>query len=65
MWRGDIQHNYIVQFGFPIDPEAVFTFSMTLDMLRKGLDITSDLLRIVSFWHLEMEEKPFITVRTV
>ena len=64
-WSGEIQHNSIVPFGFPIDPEAAFTFSMTLDMLLKSLDITSDLLLIVSFWHREMEEKPYITAHTV
>ena len=58
-------HNSIVPFCFPISPEATFKFSMTLDMLCKNLDITSYLLPIVSFWHLEMEEKPFITARTV
>ena len=64
-WCGDIQHNYIVTFGFPIATEAAFTFSMTLDMLRKSLYITSDLLPIVLFWHLEMEEKPFITAHAM
>ena len=64
-WRGDIQHNSIVPFGFPIAPKAAFTFGMTLDMLHKSLDITSDLLPIILFWNLEMEEKLFITTRTV
>ena len=64
-WSGDVQHNSIVPFGFPIAPEASFTFSMNLEMLHKSLDITSNLLPIVSFWHREMEEKPFITAHTV
>ena len=54
-WCGDVQRNSIVPFGFPIAPEAAFTFSMTLDMLRKSLDIASDLLPIVSFWNLKIE----------
>ena len=62
MWRGDIQHNYIVPFGFPIAPEAAFTFGMTLDMLRKSLDIASELLPIVYFWHLGMKENGAVTV---
>ena len=61
-WRGDVQHNSIVTFGFPISPKAAFTFRITLDMLRKSLDITSNLLPIVLFWHLEMEENGAVTV---
>ena len=61
-WHGDVHHNSIVPFGFPIAPELAFTFNMTLDMLRKSLDITSDPLPIVSFWHLEMEENGAVTV---
>ena len=54
-WCGDIQHSSIVSFGLPVAPEAAFTFGMTLDMLRKSLDVTSELLPIVLFWYLEME----------
>ena len=61
-WNGEIQHNSIAPFGFSIAPEAEFTFSMTLDMLFKSLDIASELLPIVSFWHLEMEENGAVTV---
>ena len=62
IWHGDVQHNSIVAFGFPISPKAAYIFSMTLVMLRKSLDITSDLLPIVSFWHLEMEENGAVAV---
>ena len=61
-WRGDVQHNSVVPFSLQITPEAAFTFSMNLDMLCKSLDIASDLLPIVSFWHLEMEENGAVTV---
>ena len=61
-WRGDVQHKSIVPFGFPIAPEAAFTLSMTLDMLHKSLDIASNLIPIVLFWHLEMEEDGDVNV---
>ena len=61
-WRGDVQHNSIVPFGFRISPEAAFAFSMTLEMLCKSLDIPSDLLSFISFWHIEMEENGAVTV---
>ena len=61
-WRGDVQHNSIVPFGFPIVPKAAFAFSMTLDMLLQSLGNASNLLPFVSFWHIEMEENGAVTM---